>query len=67
MMLSKLYGYLGIFTAFIVTLFGAFFLGKRDGVKSEKMDNLEDEIDLREKYEEIDNTPDIDDPLNGLR
>jgi hypothetical protein len=66
-MLSKLYGYIGIFAAFIVTLFGSFFLGKRDGVKTEQMDNLEDGVELREKYEEIDNAADVADPLSKLR
>jgi hypothetical protein len=66
-MMSRLYGYLGAFAAFVLTVFGAFFLGKRDGVKSEEINDLEDEVELHETYEEIDTSPDAVDPLSKLR
>ncbi len=52
--------------ALIVALVGAFAGGRRDGKKGLEIDLLEDEIELRKQYEEIDNAPDSPDPFSLL-
>ena len=44
----------------------AFVLGKALGKKAESLKSLEAENRLRKRYEEIDNEPDLDNPIDHL-
>jgi len=56
----------GSVVAFIASLFFAFWGGKKSGQKDKQVKYLEAEIKLREKYAEIDNSKDVDNPLAEL-
>lgn len=49
----------GLLIALVTIVAGAFGLGKSSGKKEYKINELESEIDIRDKYEEI-NTSNID-------
>jgi len=57
---------IGGLAAFLATIFGAFKVGKSSGKKDSKIDGLKAENELRAKYEEISNKPDVDQPLDHL-
>ncbi len=56
----------GIIATVIMLLLASFGLGKSSGKKSSKIDNLEETLELREKYIEIDNQPDVDNVFDKL-
>lgn len=51
----------------VVLLIIAVFVSKKWGEATAKKDQAEDNADVMEKYETIDNQPDIDNPFDRLR
>lgn len=64
--MTTIYIIIGVLVAVAAVIAAAFKVGKSSGEDSVEIKGLKAESRLRRKYEDIDNSTDVDDPLSRL-